>query len=713
MPKNSDEETVQGTLSDTESHSDMKSQSDVKFQSNKSSLSVEDQLAFHTAVQKQAEERILRFTETPKINYAVFVKDKNPFDNILYKRVELIAENASTCIEIVEDKSGKKYVRKSKRDSEEVTKLHERGYDFLVSAIHPAFPKAVGFFSGTVDEQLVSTSLREHVAGKNLEEIVKGGGAIETEIALKNMLQILDAVEYAHEKKIFIGDIKPSQFIREEKTGDIKLIDVDSVSNSEKRGTSGTTFGIHSDTWQHPDALTPMAGVSTELFSVGTTFYYLLTSARPEFYVNEKKQYTLTKQKWSVLENKFRNQKGGPELIRTIRALIEPKPSMNFSSAKEAMEDVSRIAQIFKKGYSFKDFSFRRKGKDTVAKVVDKVFDIGEKVPIYTLLGAGLGILGGVLVYNIGTHKVLQEFKTSPVYEKINVENNSSVPPLIQAAEHFFNFINDVERFRLEMSKEESEMPNDITQRQTWEILSDEAKKIANLFEQSEKEMTANYDGTIKRLIEIINREKSRTYSGKFLKENKATYKNAILTELAHIPKGEVFRSSPSFLFGETKDGQHSELKDVLGRKVIDTISYMQGRSELLEVMVGGYNAFLTDKPTEQSESIEFDTLAYIERYTTIIQGISYAQDIFVTFSYAAKKHSDEIYAGLHTTKEDVSEFKKGVLQEYLNFSRTEKIAKESVSHSNYIPLCVALLTVMAGCGVGLFTQLVKRKKAE
>ena len=36
-------------------------------------------LAFHEAVQKQAENRILRFTQTPKIDYAVSIKDKNPF----------------------------------------------------------------------------------------------------------------------------------------------------------------------------------------------------------------------------------------------------------------------------------------------------------------------------------------------------------------------------------------------------------------------------------------------------------------------------------------------------------------------------------------------------------------------------------------------------------------------------------------------------------
>ncbi len=687
----------------------MAKNSDEDAQSTQSSPlagSVEDVLAFHRAVQEQSEEKILRFNMNPKIQSSVSVKGVNVFSEN-YKLVEILVQTPSTCIEILEDSSGKKYVRKSKRDSDEITKLHERGYDFLESADHPAFPKAVGFFSGTVDEQMVSTSLREHVPGKNLEEVVKAGGAVETETALKNILQIFDGLSYAHEKGVFLGDIKPSQFVREDGTGNIKIIDVDSVTSAQKKGTSGTTFGIHSDTWQHPDALTPFAGMHTELFGVGTTFYYLLTSARPEYCSNVKKQYTLTNQKWKVLEDKFHKMTGGPELIRTVKALLEPKSSMKFSSAKEAMEDITRVAQIFKEGYSFRDYGFKRKGRDTFAKVQDTLSDMGKHVPFYALGGVALGIVGGYAAYTVGTNNNLKMFASSPVYEK--GEENESHPLPIQAAEHLFNFVNEIEKFRLNVSQEESDQPNDIAQLKKWKEFSDEAKKIADLFGQSKEEMTAKYDKPIQKIVDAIGVESKNKKS----KAETAKCRHSILTAVSQLPEKSLFVPSTELLLGNIKDihAADDDQKDDLGRLVIDTFSYVQGRRELISHISDGYAVVDVYRPTAQTEDVESTAKYFVFLYKDFVNVMGQEQSKFQDISETAKKYHDEIEAGKRTEEVDITHFQKAVMQEYVYLAGTQKIRNESVSHSNYVPLFVALFTVLVGTGVGLGVQSVKRSK--
>ncbi len=648
----------------------------------------EDPRVFYQAVAAQSEEKILRFSESPQIEAVVVEKDGNPFES-KYKHVSVIAENASTSIEVVEDESAKKYVRKSKRDNEEIALLHERGHDFLRAADHPAFPKAHAFFSGTVDEQMVSTSLRDHIEGRNLEQIVKDGGALELKEAIHYALQVLDGLSYAHQKGVLLRDIKPSQFIREDGTDAIKIIDVDSLGTLQTADRSDTVaLTVYSQKWQHPEGQTPMAGVHTELFAAGTTLYYLLTSAEPEYEKNEKGQYTLTQQKWFVLEKKFGRNPGCRELIRTIKGMIEPTAAMKYDSTREVMMDLETIDRILLEGYSWRDAAFRLKGKDAVGKMRDKVSEITKRVPVYTLSGALLGVAVGLPIGGVLAHQEERENATTAVYER--VEDDQGEADIIESMKHLFNLVNDVHRFSIETAKGNEERPNDIAQGKTLFDFNKRANETSTLLFKARDNLTSEYGTAIADLRQALV-----TYQ-----TNPAESKIKLSNTLASLARNIPLRI----------EYEYNGKKDALGRDIIDKEQFDTGRAELFLRVEQSYNALQQNGATI-AEDISSRAQECIRAYDGLMESLGNCQSQLKFLAESSTTLQGKIQAGGELASGEISELYQLSLSAYNAVVPEARITANSVSHTSAKPFLTGLAILLLGVGGGAAAQAMRGRR--
>ena len=126
----------------------------------------------------------------------------------------------------------------------------------------------------------------DYIGGKSLSGKVKSEGPLTEETATRYILQVADALEYIHSHKMNHLDVKPANVVLNDETGAAVLIDFGLSKQYDSTGeqTSTTPVGIS-------DGYAPMeqyktGGVGsfspqTDIYSLGATFYYLLTGLVP------------------------------------------------------------------------------------------------------------------------------------------------------------------------------------------------------------------------------------------------------------------------------------------------------------------------------------------------------------------------------------------------------------------------------------------------
>lgn len=125
----------------------------------------------------------------------------------------------------------------------------------------------------------------EYIAGGSLKDLVEKNGALPEDKALPLIYQIADALDYIHKRNITHLDVKPSNILLDEDQNAI-LIDFGISKHYDQEGgqTSNTPVGISK-------GFTPLEqyrqdGINkfspcTDIYSLGATFYYLLTGKIP------------------------------------------------------------------------------------------------------------------------------------------------------------------------------------------------------------------------------------------------------------------------------------------------------------------------------------------------------------------------------------------------------------------------------------------------
>jgi len=123
----------------------------------------------------------------------------------------------------------------------------------------------------------------EFVDGMNVEQYVSKNGPIPYQQALRYMVQILDAMQYVHDKQMVHRDMKPSN-IMIRKDGRICLLDFGIAKDLSDTSGTGTLFGtiLGSENYMSPEQA---SGYSidhrADIYALGCVLHFMLTAHHP------------------------------------------------------------------------------------------------------------------------------------------------------------------------------------------------------------------------------------------------------------------------------------------------------------------------------------------------------------------------------------------------------------------------------------------------
>ena len=146
-------------------------------------------------------------------------------------------------------------------------------------------PNIVRIFD-VFEENGTAYYVMDYIGGGSLSANVKQYGALSEPLATRYILQVADALEYVHSRSMNHLDVKPANIVLNDENDAAILIDFGLAKQYDSAGeqTSTTPVGI-SDGYAPLEQYRP-GGVGTfspqtDIYSLGATFFYLLTGQTP------------------------------------------------------------------------------------------------------------------------------------------------------------------------------------------------------------------------------------------------------------------------------------------------------------------------------------------------------------------------------------------------------------------------------------------------
>ncbi len=159
-----------------------------------------------------------------------------------------------------------------------ILKRFEREAKSLARLSHPNIIKVIDYGEYNGAPYLVM----EYMPGGTLKEKLKGK-AMQWQEAVRLLIPIAQALEYAHEQKIIHRDIKPSNILLMQK-GQPMLTDfgIAKILEVEETATlTGTGVGVGTPEYMAPEQWTGSATAQTDIYSLGVVLYEMVTGRKP------------------------------------------------------------------------------------------------------------------------------------------------------------------------------------------------------------------------------------------------------------------------------------------------------------------------------------------------------------------------------------------------------------------------------------------------
>ena len=212
------------------------------------------------------------------------------------------------------------------KDREYKEKRFKEEARILFRLKHPNLPRVTEFF--TEDGSMFLAM--EYVEGENLQKLLKGrpGMCIEIDEAINWMESVLDVLKYVHNQDppILHRDIKPPNIMLT-KAGEILLVDFGIARTLE--ATAYTHIGTPG--FASLDHYTGNFSPSSDIYSLGATFHYLVTGSNPR----SRKEFDFPP------ISSFRDDVP-PEVDKIFGKMLELKPKNRYQKAEEVLEEIKK-----------------------------------------------------------------------------------------------------------------------------------------------------------------------------------------------------------------------------------------------------------------------------------------------------------------------------------------------------------------------------------
>ncbi|MEH2277176.1 MAG: protein kinase [Nostoc sp.] len=199
--------------------------------------------------------------------------------------------------------------------------LFEREAYTLKSLNHPGIPKYYDFFVEDGKKYLAM----ELIHGQDLEKRIFTTGPVTPSQAIAWMIQTCDILDYLHsqEPPLIHRDIKPANLMVRSSLNRIVLLDFGAV---KEIGTApGTRIGAEGYCAPEQERGQPLT--QSDLYAIGPTLIFLLTSENPFKYYRQKgRNFRFDVAKVPTISSQLRN---------VIDRVTEPLPRDRYRTAKE------------------------------------------------------------------------------------------------------------------------------------------------------------------------------------------------------------------------------------------------------------------------------------------------------------------------------------------------------------------------------------------
>ncbi len=229
-------------------------------------------------------------------------------------------------------------------ESEEFLDRFKREAEVCGSLVHP---NIVTLYEVGYSHRMIRYLAMEYVEGESLSTLVKRRQRLQIPLASQITLDVLAALDYAHERKIIHRDIKPANILVTDR-GHAKIADF-GVARYVREGISNVTKAGHllgTPYYMPPEHISGKEiDGRADLFSVGVLYYELLSGRRPfEGTSIMDVLYDVVNEPAPPL------RKIAPDLPRWcelyVERLLRKEPKERFVSAGAAAEELRRLLEI-------------------------------------------------------------------------------------------------------------------------------------------------------------------------------------------------------------------------------------------------------------------------------------------------------------------------------------------------------------------------------
>jgi eukaryotic-like serine/threonine-protein kinase len=208
-----------------------------------------------------------------------------------------------------------------------VLELFEREAKILANLNHLNIPQYLDYFQIETESNYSFYIVQQLAPGQSLFDLINQGWKPSIEEVQFIASQILETLVYLQQLNPFIihRDIKPQNIILQE-NGKIFLVDFGAVQHIYQDTVTGGSTIVGTFGYMAPEQFRGQAGLSTDLYGLGTTLLFLLTEKSPA----DLPQYKLKINLQSIIKlpNSFADW---------LERMIEPNYKLRFNSAEEAL----------------------------------------------------------------------------------------------------------------------------------------------------------------------------------------------------------------------------------------------------------------------------------------------------------------------------------------------------------------------------------------
>src|SRR5512143_3219171 len=203
----------------------------------------------------------------------------------------------------------------------------------------------------------------EYVKGETLEAALDREKSMDLPRAIHYGLQILQAVDHAHQASILHRDLRPANVLISE-SGVVKVADFGTSRLLER---SHATTVIGSPPYMAPEQFQGRAVLASDIYSVGVMLYQMLTGTLPYFSPNPAQIEKMVAQ-GRCTPPRLRNGSIPREISDIVMKAIAPELPNRYQRASELLEDLATAGEIDHTATEMEDIRKRLKAREVPKK---------------------------------------------------------------------------------------------------------------------------------------------------------------------------------------------------------------------------------------------------------------------------------------------------------------------------------------------------------